>query len=81
MIRTQVYLTSLLSQEIELVAKSEGKPKAQIIREALTDGIKRKRTGKNAGSGLLGLAQLGKKLNLEGPTDLSENIDKYLYDK
>jgi len=78
MIRTQIYLPKELYQNLNLTAKKENKTKAQVIREALNEGLKKKRG--NAAGALLELAQLGKKLKLKGPKDLSQNIDKYLYE-
>ena len=80
MIRTQVYLPLQLNQTLDLVAKREKKPKAQIIREALEDGINQKINKNNAGQALLELAELGKKLHVKGPKDLSTNLDTYLYE-
>lgn len=79
MIRTQIYLPRQLYQTIDFVAKRERKPKAQVIREFLEEGLKKKEG--NAGKALLELAALGKKLNLKGPKDLSTNHDKYLYEE
>ncbi|OGE09985.1 hypothetical protein A3A60_03870 [Candidatus Curtissbacteria bacterium RIFCSPLOWO2_01_FULL_42_26] len=81
MIRTQVYLTKDLHQSINEAAKRERKAKAQIIRDTLEEGLKkRQKSQKNAGDALLELARLGEKLNFRGPKDLSKNIDKYLYE-
>ena len=80
MIRMQVYLPQQLSQILGIIAKREQKPKAQIIREALEDGIKKKVNVNNAGRALLELAELGKKLHVKGLKDLSTNVDKYLYE-
>ena len=46
MIRTQVYLTHDLYQEIKIAAKRENIKPAQVIREALKKGLKKK-TGRN----------------------------------
>jgi len=78
MIRTQIYLPQQLYQAIGLIAKKEKKAKAQVIREALEKDVDKKRG--NAGKFLLEIAELGKKLNLKGPKDLSMSIDKYLYE-
>lgn len=78
MIRTQIYLPKQLYQIIDLVAKREKKPKAQVIRDVLEEGIVKKQG--NAGEALLEIARLGRKLKLKGPRDLSKNIDKYLYE-
>ena len=79
MIRTQVYLPKSLYQHIDLVAKKEKKAKAQIIREVLEEGVKRKQG--NAGKVLLEIAAMAKKYQWKGPKDLSKNIDKYLYEE
>ncbi|MDP2638412.1 MAG: ribbon-helix-helix domain-containing protein [Candidatus Levybacteria bacterium] len=79
MIRTQIYLPKELYQEIDLVAKKENKPKAEIIREAVEEALEKKRG--NAGDVLLKLAKMAKKYNWKGPKDLSKNIDKYLYEE
>lgn len=79
MIRTQVYLPKSLYQHIDLVAKKEKKAKAQVIREVLEDGVKRKQN--NSGRVLLEIATMAKKYKWKGPKDLSRNIDKYLYEE
>lgn len=78
MIRTQVYLPQELYQSIDLVARREKKPKAQVIREVLEAGVKTKQG--NAGKTLLQVAAMAKKYQWKGPKDLSQNIDKYLYE-
>jgi NADH dehydrogenase/NADH:ubiquinone oxidoreductase subunit G len=81
MIRTQVYLTKEQKRAIELWAKREKKQEAVLVRELLDAGLKatsRAHTS-NAGQALLDLAKLGKKLGMTGPTDLSTNLDDYLY--
>lgn len=77
MIRTQIYLPKSLYQAIDLVARRDKKPKAQVIREALEKGVKKEQKKHNAGKALLEFAELGKRLNLKGPTDLSTNHNKY----
>ena len=79
MLRTQVYISEDQRQAIKLLAQKEKKPEAQIIREALEDGLLRRTT--HAGvRGLQELVTLGEKLHAEGPADLSTNHDYYLYD-
>lgn len=73
MIRTQVYLPKSLYLHIDLVAKREKKAKAEIIREALEEGLGEKTNKKSLGEALLELA----KIKAKGPTDLSTNHDKY----
>ncbi|OGD91179.1 hypothetical protein A3D07_04575 [Candidatus Curtissbacteria bacterium RIFCSPHIGHO2_02_FULL_42_15] len=81
MIRTQVYLPKDLYRNIDLIAKREKKPKAQVIRDTLEEGLKKKRTSKNAGHVLLEIAAMAKKYKWKGPKDLSTNHDKYLYEE
>lgn len=78
-IRTQIYLSKELYQEIDLVAKEEKKTKAQVIRESLERALEiRKR--ETIGEALGKLIEAGKKFHLHGPKDLSTNHDKYLYE-
>lgn len=81
MIRTQVYLTAEQKRTIELRAKREKKQEAVVIRELLDAALEAsKATQKgNAGQALLNLAELGKRLGMTGPTDLSTHLDDYLY--
>lgn len=80
MIRTQVYLTENQYHSINLLAGREKKPAAQLIRELLERGLEQKNqiTAKDA---LLEFVKIGKKTGMTGPTDLSTNIDKYLYEE
>ena len=77
MIRTQIYLPKSLYQEVQLMARSEKKAKAAVIRELLEQSIAVKKKHRTAGEALLELAKLGARLNLKGPKDLSVNHDKY----
>lgn len=81
MIRTQVYLPKDLYRHIDQVAKREKKTKAQVVRDTLEEGLKRRqKTQKNAGEVLLEIAAMAKKYKWRGPKDLSINHDKYLYE-
>jgi hypothetical protein len=77
MIRTQVYLTEDQARDIKLRAKREKKYEAEVIRDLLSEGMK-KSVGKaqeSTGDSLLRLAAIGGK----GPADLSSRVDDYLY--
>lgn len=76
MIRTQVYLPEELYQNIKLLAKKEKKSAAQVVRQALERDLASEK-GETVGKALLRLS----KIKAKGPKDLSENIDKYLYEK
>jgi hypothetical protein len=77
MIRTQVYLTEDQARDIKLRAKRENKRKAEVIRELLSEGMKKTTTKaqESTGASLLRLAAIGGK----GPADLSSRVDDYLY--
>ena len=78
MIRKQIYLTRELDQLIDVLSQKENKPEAEVIRELLETGIKQQHP-MSTGEALLGLARLGEKLGIAGPTDLSTHHDDYLY--
>ncbi len=77
MIRTQVYLTDEQARDIKLRAKRENKHEAEVIRELLSEGMKKAagKTQESTGESLLRLAAIGGK----GPADLSSRVDDYLY--
>jgi hypothetical protein len=77
MIRTQVYLPKKLYRDVQLVAKQENKPTAEVVRELLEDSLTRKQKQASIGKAFLKLADIHGK----GPSDLSANIDKYLYEE
>lgn len=77
MIRTQVYLPDELYQNIRLLAKREEKSAAELIRELLKRGLKNETKYISTGRAFLEIA----KIKAKGPKDLSENIDKYLYEE
>src|SRR5690348_639149 len=80
MIRTQVYLAAQQHQAIKAKATVTQKLEAEVIREALDRGlplVQPKKLG-NA-RGLLALAELGQRLNVQAPADLSTHLDDYLY--
>ena len=52
---------------------------AEIIRDLLEKGIRQSKPTMSTGAALLGLAELGKRLAITGPYDLSERHDDYLY--
>jgi hypothetical protein len=81
MIRTQVYLTEHQAKAIKLLAASTQKPQAAVIRDVIQTGLQNQIAGqRGSAKGLLALAELGRRLKVQGPGDLSTNHDKYLYD-
>lgn len=73
MIRTQVYLTPELYNQLILAAKFQQKPVAQVLRVALQKGMREFPSPKNNLIKLAGLKIKG------GPKNISRNLDKYLY--
>ncbi len=81
-IPTTFYLEPILVRRLALLAIATGKPKTEIVREILTDGVEKFETkGSKSAKSLLDLAALGEKLGVHGPGDLSTNLDHYLYDE
>ena len=82
MIRKHLLLPLPLDERIKLVARKDQKSEAEVIRELLAAGLetKHQHTG-SVGHALRQLAEIGKEAGATGPTDLSRNIDKYLYDE
>jgi hypothetical protein len=77
MVRIQVYLTEEQTQDIKLCAKRENTAEAEVIRELLSEGMKKSasKAQESTGESLLRLAAIGGK----GPSDLSSRVDDYLY--
>jgi hypothetical protein len=82
LIPTTVYLDKATKREVDILAIISRKPKAVIMRDALSIGLKNcKSERQDSKKGLLELVILTRKLNVRGPKDLSKNMDKYLWDK
>ena len=76
MIQKHISLPEELDQKIRERAKRSQESEERVIRELIEQGLK---TSKplSVGEGLRSLANLG----IKGPSDLSRNIDKYLYEE
>lgn len=80
MLKTYLYIPDELNEKIEHSAKLRKKSKAEIMRQALQEGlivVERQHGG--GAEILLKLAELGQKYHPLGPKDLSANLDKYLW--
>jgi hypothetical protein len=77
MIRKQVYFTEDQALGIKIRAKREGRHEAEVIREAVSAGLKssQPKPKVSTGESLLRLARIGAK----GSGDLSSRIDDILY--
>ena len=76
MIQKQVSLPEDLDQKIRERAKLLQESEERVIRELIEQGLKTTKPV-SLGESLRQLASLG----IKGPKDLSQNIDKYLYEE
>jgi predicted DNA-binding protein len=75
--RTEVYIPNLVHRALTHLAEQRGEPKARLIRDFIEEGIKKTKGGDFSGKTTL-RNLLGMKLS-GGSTDLSVNLDYYLY--
>ena len=82
MLKTYLYIPEDLNKKIDYTAKAQNKSKADVIRQALENGIGAvQQQGTASTEVLLKIAELGKKYNVKGPKDSSTKMDEYLWDK
>jgi hypothetical protein len=74
MIQKQISLPEDLNRQIHERVKRLRQPEEQVITQLLEQGLQ---TTMSLGESLRQLANLG----IKGPRDLSQNIDKYLYEE
>ena len=74
MIQKQISLPEDLNRQIHERVKQLKQPEEQVITQLLEQGLQ---TTMSLGESLRQLANLG----IKGPSDLSQNIDKYLYEE
>lgn len=82
MYRMHIYLPDELRNQLLVIASSQGRTKADVVRDALEKGLKRAfPTGSSSARALLNLAKLGEKLptSKKAPKDLSLNHDYYAW--
>lgn len=80
MLKTYLYVPEELKEKIIRTAKAQNKSKAEIMRQALREGIESLRRKQASGAEvLLELAELAKKNHVSGPKDGSINHDYYLW--
>jgi len=76
MIQKHISLPEDLDQKIQQRAKLLKESEERVIRELIEQGLKTTKP-MSLGEGLRSLANL----SIKGPSDLSQNIDKYLYEE
>ncbi len=81
MIRTHIYISEEQAHAIKLQAKRERRRESDVARELLERGrfVSQGRRQESLSDALLRLSDVGKNFGLTGPTDLSTNLDEYLY--
>lgn len=79
--RISVYIPDDTRIRINLVAKAESKAEAEIIREALHEGLESLHPKSCSAQALLDLAKMAEKIPTRGkvPKDASINHDYYLW--
>ena len=80
--RTQVYFEREILDLLREEARKKKATLASVIREKVEKTVKKKKKAvkqKSAAEALLGLARLGEKLKVNGPKDLSQRIDEFVY--
>lgn len=84
MLRTNVYLTEEQERELKTRAAVAKKPKAEILREVIDEGLKTIPMQKSASTQVfIELAKIAEQFKDKGsaPRDLSQNLDKYTWDE
>jgi hypothetical protein len=77
MIQKHISLPEDLDQKIQQRAKLLQASEERVIRELIEQGLQTAKPPMSLGESLRQLANLG----IKGPSDLSQNIDKYLYEE
>ena len=79
--RTQVYFEPEILEILREEAKDKRTTLASVIREKVEKTIKKKAKIKqvSATQALMHLARLGERLEVNGPKDLSQRIDEFVY--
>lgn len=82
MLKTYLYIPEDLNEKLNYTAKVQNKSKAEVMRQALENGLQKFKGQGNAGVEVLfKLAELGRKYKLKGPKDSSVKMDEYLWGK
>lgn len=82
MLKTYLYIPDHINEKIDRTAKAQKKAKAEVIRQALEEGLSAIEKKKSGGAeSLLKLAEIGRRANFKGPRDSSTRIDELLWGK
>lgn len=76
--RLQISLDHELNEELGRTARAEGVSKAEIVRRCLREGVQPSRLPPLEEDPIFGI--FGIFGDNDGPTDISENVDHWVYD-
>ena len=79
MLKTYLYIPEQLDEKISNTAKKQNKSKAEVIREAIQNGLTEAESKSGGAEVLLKLAEFAKKNKVKGPRDASINHDYYVW--
>ena len=81
--RISVHITDETKQRIDLAAKAKQKVEADLIREAIDEGLKKIYPPASSAQALLNLAKMAENLPSQPgePIDISEDTAKYAFGK
>ena len=79
--RISVYIQEDTRKRINLVARAKSKPEAEIIRDALDEGLDIVYPRSSSAQALLDLAKMAEKIPTKGkvPKDAVKNMDYYMW--
>lgn len=79
--RISVYISDDTKKRINLLAKAKSRAEAEIIRDALDEGLEKLHPKSSSAQALLDLAKMAEKIPTRGkvPSDASINHDYYLW--
>lgn len=79
--RISVYIPDDTRQRINMVAKAKTKPEAQVIREALEEGLSIIHPKTASAQALVDFAKMAEKIPTKGkiPKDFIKNLDYYTW--
>lgn len=75
MIRTQIYIPEDLHTVVNTIAKIKNEPMAKVLRDYIARAVVEEKRNLKPAS----LTSLAKLQITKGPKDLSNNMDRYLY--
>ena len=81
MLRINIYIPEELNKRLSIIARSQGKVKAEVVRKAIEEGLKKIQPKSSSAQALLDLAKLAEQIPTQGrvPKDFVKNLDYYTW--